>query len=85
VRANRILGEKASQGRPGASRPGEAVVPLQLLAYRIAQLRGLKVDQPRNLAKTMTSGVKKDMRIGHEKKTDQVPSQGRRVETLEIA
>jgi glutamine---fructose-6-phosphate transaminase (isomerizing) len=31
-----------------------AVVPLQLLAYRIARKRGLNVDQPRNLAKTVT-------------------------------
>jgi len=31
-----------------------AVIPLQLLAYRIATLRGLNVDQPRNLAKTVT-------------------------------
>ncbi len=31
-----------------------AVVPLQLLAYRIARLRGMNVDQPRNLAKTVT-------------------------------
>jgi glucosamine--fructose-6-phosphate aminotransferase (isomerizing) len=31
-----------------------AVVPLQQLAYRIARLRGLNVDQPRNLAKTVT-------------------------------
>jgi glucosamine--fructose-6-phosphate aminotransferase (isomerizing) len=31
-----------------------AVVPLQLLAYHIATLRGLNVDQPRNLAKTVT-------------------------------
>ena len=31
-----------------------AVLPLQLLAYRIARLRGLDVDQPRNLAKTVT-------------------------------
>ncbi len=31
-----------------------AAVPLQLLAYRIARLRGLNVDQPRNLAKTVT-------------------------------
>jgi glutamine---fructose-6-phosphate transaminase (isomerizing) len=31
-----------------------AVVPLQLLAYSIARLRGLNVDQPRNLAKTVT-------------------------------
>ena len=31
-----------------------AVLPLQLLAYRIARLRGLNIDQPRNLAKTVT-------------------------------
>jgi glucosamine--fructose-6-phosphate aminotransferase (isomerizing) len=31
-----------------------AVVPLQLLAYFIASRRGLNVDQPRNLAKTVT-------------------------------
>jgi glucosamine--fructose-6-phosphate aminotransferase (isomerizing) len=30
------------------------VIPLQLLAYRIARLRGMSVDQPRNLAKTVT-------------------------------
>jgi glutamine---fructose-6-phosphate transaminase (isomerizing) len=34
--------------------PIVAVVPLQLLAYRIARLKGLNVDQPRNLAKTVT-------------------------------
>jgi glucosamine--fructose-6-phosphate aminotransferase (isomerizing) len=31
-----------------------AVIPLQLVAYEIARLRGLNVDQPRNLAKTVT-------------------------------
>ena len=31
-----------------------AVVPLQLFAYYVAQARGEKVDQPRNLAKTVT-------------------------------
>ncbi len=31
-----------------------ATLPLQLLAYKIARLRGLPVDQPRNLAKTVT-------------------------------
>jgi glutamine---fructose-6-phosphate transaminase (isomerizing) len=31
-----------------------AALPLQLLAYRIARLRGMNVDQPRNLAKTVT-------------------------------
>jgi glucosamine--fructose-6-phosphate aminotransferase (isomerizing) len=31
-----------------------AIVPLQLLAYYVARFRGLNVDQPRNLAKTVT-------------------------------
>jgi glucosamine--fructose-6-phosphate aminotransferase (isomerizing) len=31
-----------------------AVLPLQLLAYYIARINGLNVDQPRNLAKTVT-------------------------------
>jgi glutamine---fructose-6-phosphate transaminase (isomerizing) len=31
-----------------------AVIPLQLIAYEIARRRGLNVDQPRNLAKTVT-------------------------------
>jgi len=30
------------------------VLPLQMLAYHIASLRGLDVDQPRNLAKSVT-------------------------------
>jgi glucosamine--fructose-6-phosphate aminotransferase (isomerizing) len=34
--------------------PMLAVIPLQLLAYNIARRRGLNVDQPRNLAKTVT-------------------------------
>ncbi len=31
-----------------------AILPLQLLAYHVARMRGLNVDQPRNLAKTVT-------------------------------
>jgi glutamine---fructose-6-phosphate transaminase (isomerizing) len=31
-----------------------AILPLQLLAYHVARLKGLNVDQPRNLAKTVT-------------------------------
>jgi glucosamine--fructose-6-phosphate aminotransferase (isomerizing) len=31
-----------------------AIVPLQLFAYHVARARGLSVDQPRNLAKTVT-------------------------------
>ena len=34
--------------------PIVAIVPLQLLAYHVARMRGLNVDQPRNLAKTVT-------------------------------
>ena len=34
--------------------PIVAILPLQLLAYAIARARGLNVDQPRNLAKTVT-------------------------------
>jgi len=34
--------------------PVLAVIPLQLLAYHIAVRRGCDVDQPRNLAKSVT-------------------------------
>jgi len=34
--------------------PVNAAVPLQLLAYHVAKLRGLEIDQPRNLAKSVT-------------------------------
>jgi glucosamine--fructose-6-phosphate aminotransferase (isomerizing) len=34
--------------------PVTTIIPLQLLAYHIARLRGLDVDQPRNLAKSVT-------------------------------
>jgi glucosamine--fructose-6-phosphate aminotransferase (isomerizing) len=39
---------------PALLSPIAAVVPLQLFAYGIARARGLNVDQPRNLAKTVT-------------------------------
>jgi len=42
---------------PPASRwvtPLLAILPLQLLAYQIAVRRGCDVDQPRNLAKSVT-------------------------------
>jgi glucosamine--fructose-6-phosphate aminotransferase (isomerizing) len=47
----------ATIGVPGTDwmlQPILAVIPLQLLAYAIARHRGLNVDQPRNLAKTVT-------------------------------
>ena len=34
--------------------PVTTVIPLQMLAYHIAALRGLDIDQPRNLAKSVT-------------------------------
>ena len=34
--------------------PMIAILPLQLLAYHMADLKGTDVDQPRNLAKTVT-------------------------------
>ena len=34
--------------------PIVAILPLQLLAYHVARMKGLNVDQPRNLAKTVT-------------------------------
>ncbi len=39
---------------PELIQPIVAVIPLQLLAYYIADLKGTDVDQPRNLAKTVT-------------------------------
>jgi glucosamine--fructose-6-phosphate aminotransferase (isomerizing) len=56
---NREIGEHAEEvlrvpETDWMLQPILAVIPLQLLAYRIARLRGLNVDQPRNLAKTVT-------------------------------
>src|SRR5436190_862322 len=39
---------------PEYLQPLVSVVPLQLLAYHIALLRGCDVDRPRNLAKSVT-------------------------------
>jgi glucosamine--fructose-6-phosphate aminotransferase (isomerizing) len=39
---------------PAFMAPMLLVVPLQLLAYHVAVLRGTDVDQPRNLAKSVT-------------------------------
>src|SRR5437660_12665045 len=41
---------------PEYLQPIVSVVPLQLLAYHIALLRGCDVDKPRNLAKSVTVG-----------------------------
>ena len=40
--------------RPEPISPVIAVLPLQLLAYEVAVARGTDVDQPRNLAKSVT-------------------------------
>jgi glucosamine--fructose-6-phosphate aminotransferase (isomerizing) len=50
-RAHEVLAVPAA---PDLLAPMVTVVPLQLLAYHIAVLRGLDVDQPRNLAKSVT-------------------------------
>ena len=39
---------------PEFLQPIVAIIPLQLLAYHIAVLRGCDVDKPRNLAKSVT-------------------------------
>jgi len=39
---------------PECLQPLLSVVPLQLLAYHAAVLRGCNVDKPRNLAKSVT-------------------------------
>ena len=39
---------------PEVIQPLVAVVPLQLLAYHVARLRGCDIDKPRNLAKSVT-------------------------------
>jgi glucosamine--fructose-6-phosphate aminotransferase (isomerizing) len=39
---------------PWMLNPILAVIPLQILSYHIAAMRGLDVDQPRNLAKSVT-------------------------------
>ena len=56
---NRQIGQHADLTIPVPAvdwmlQPILAVIPLQLLAYEIARRRGLNVDQPRNLAKTVT-------------------------------
>jgi glucosamine--fructose-6-phosphate aminotransferase (isomerizing) len=50
-RAHDVLAVPAA---PDLLAPLVTVIPLQLLAYHIAVLRGLDVDQPRNLAKSVT-------------------------------
>ena len=34
--------------------PSEVVIPLQLFAYYVSSLKGLDIDKPRNLAKSVT-------------------------------
>ncbi len=56
---DRFIASKADEvlyipDAPPLLTPILAVIPLQLLAYEIAVLRGADVDQPRNLAKSVT-------------------------------
>jgi glucosamine--fructose-6-phosphate aminotransferase (isomerizing) len=56
---DREIGRRAHETLPVPAAPDllaplVTVVPLQLLAYHIATIRGLDVDQPRNLAKSVT-------------------------------
>ena len=55
-RGRRGLPTRRSSSRPptGSCSRSSPCCPLQLLAYHIARLNGLNVDQPRNLAKTVT-------------------------------
>jgi glucosamine--fructose-6-phosphate aminotransferase (isomerizing) len=39
---------------PEVIQPLLAVIPLQLLAYHVARLKGCDIDKPRNLAKSVT-------------------------------
>jgi glucosamine--fructose-6-phosphate aminotransferase (isomerizing) len=48
---DRVLWVPAS---PWMLSPVVTVIPMQIMAYHIARLRGLDVDQPRNLAKSVT-------------------------------
>ena len=41
-------------GCPDPVKPLLLTVPLQLLSYHVAVMRGTDVDQPRNLAKSVT-------------------------------
>ena len=50
-RADHVLWVPAA---PALLAPLITVLPLQLLAYHVAVLRGCDVDQPRNLAKSVT-------------------------------
>jgi glutamine---fructose-6-phosphate transaminase (isomerizing) len=55
VRVAEVAGETIEVARTDwILQPIVAILPLQLLAYDIARARGLNVDQPRNLAKTVT-------------------------------
>jgi glucosamine--fructose-6-phosphate aminotransferase (isomerizing) len=49
--ADAVIGVPRASGAPEAIL---ATIPLQLLAYHVADLRGTDVDQPRNLAKSVT-------------------------------
>ena len=47
-------GSEAAQGLRMIAPPLVYAIPVQLLAYHVAVLKGTDVDQPRNLAKSVT-------------------------------
>jgi glucosamine--fructose-6-phosphate aminotransferase (isomerizing) len=54
ARADEVISVPEVPEVPEYLQPLVAAVPLQLLAYHIAVLRGCDVDKPRNLAKSVT-------------------------------
>ncbi len=54
ARALRRTGDRAAEGGRVLSPPILYAIPVQLLAYHVAVLKGTDVDQPRNLAKSVT-------------------------------
>ena len=50
----RRAGDRAAAGRRRSSTPILYAIAVQLLAYHVAVLKGTDVDQPRNLAKSVT-------------------------------
>ncbi len=53
-RGRRHRHRDAGACRPHCKHPIVFAIPLQLLAYHVAVLKGTDVDQPRNLAKSLT-------------------------------
>jgi hypothetical protein len=50
----KLLPRASNFGPPSQSESGRYAIPIQLLAYHTAVAKGTDVDQPRNLAKSVT-------------------------------